>query len=124
MKTFLIVLFCVGVVSTITYAGLALGYRHKIVGYAKTKFDTFLYMYKIAPDKWEYNSYYYRLYYSQGNKSIVVYMASFFDNIQLYLWCLANKRESEKETADKRTKELYDFFAMDAFGEANEHTDT
>ena len=120
MTIFLTILLATGIVSTIVYAGLALGYRYKSAGEAKTNFLTFVRMYKIVPDKWGYNEFYhYLIYYPDGKagyKLEYVYMDSYFEHLQLYLWNKVQNREREKKDANKKTSELYECFLRDALG--------
>ena len=118
MRIFLAIFLSAGIVSTIAYAGLALGYRKKIAGDAQITFWEFTQMYKTAPDKWEYNEYWNTVdYYPKGRsdyRSKVVRMSSYFDNIQLYLWGRSKKKERLKKKTDKETKELFASFFKDA----------
>ena len=120
MTTFLIVLLCTGIVSTIVYAGLALGYCHRSAGEAHISFDAFTRMYKIAPEKWKYNKFYHYLVYypegMEGYKCECVYMDSYFEHLQLYFWGKAKDMERKKKETNKKTSELYECFLHDALG--------
>lgn len=82
-------------------------------------------MYKIAPDKWEYNQYWHYLYYYPdgtdrfGYRRECVYMNSYFDYLQLYFWSRARKKELEKEKTNEKTGKLYECFLHDAIGTNN-----
>ena len=127
MITFLTILLATGIVSTIVYAGLALGYRHRNAGEAKTNFLTFVRMYKIAPDKWRYNEFFrYLVYYPdgiEGYKCEFVYMDSYFDHLQLYFWNKVQNRERKKKDANKKTSELYKCFLMDVHKEEKKQSE-
>ena len=129
MKIFLAIVFSIGMVSTIIYATLALAYRNKHVGKAQISFDSFMYMYKTAPDMWKYNDYWEVLdYYPDGTdgfKSDSVRMSSYFDFIQLKIWGKMKEREKQKKkNSERRTKELYDSFYSKVLGKSDEHSDT
>ena len=129
MKIFFIVLFCVGIVTTITYISLAFFYRIKVRSDSRMSYEDFRVMYKIAPKQWEWNSYWkYLTYYPIEQdphfyKCHQVYMNTYFDNIRLILFWMKKKREEEKETAHRKALELIDSFERDLAIKKNEHTD-